>query len=994
MTNTQDLTAGHRAFLTPGVIVMVPQSDHFLSLLFRVTSKCKTLLLKLVTPLLSVRLPLLRVNRASTFTLAIVLLLTLTRKHTLANMEWRMLDQALIQEESLREQGTESLKSAIKKYEKMLLLRRAVEDRAGEAVLLDQIGAAYDHLGEKQQALHYFIQALSLLHALGDGKGEARAAVRISDTYREIGDMKKALVYLDIALQVNRASYERAGEAAVLTALGNQYNTLGETERALGYYNKALGLWRAVADRSGEASTLGKMGKAYMLEGQPQKALVYFEQALTLHRTVGDRRNEAYVLHNISWAYHALKNEPKTFDYNNQALSLMQTVGDRRGEAAIFTNMGWVHEQSGNPQKALDYYNRALPLMQATGDWNGEANTLYRLANVERDQSQLSKARSHIEAALSVTQSVRSTVTSGELRASYSATIKRYHEFHIDLLFRLHERSPSEGYDAEALRANEHARARGLLDLLAEAQVDIRKGVDTDLLNRERELQRLITAKTDLRIRLLNGKHTEQQVRDAAQELADLVSAYREIETKIRASSPHYAALTQPQTLTLVEIQQLLDADTILLEYALGDSRSFVWLVTPNSIRSYKLDKRSVIEAAVERVYELLTARTKKIPNETSRQQKARIAKADLEYGHAAGNLSRILLGPVTAQLGTKRLLIVSDEALQNIPFAALPELSGARHDPTGVNHQRTTSSYHPLILKHEIVNLPSVSTLALLRRDLIGRKPPGKTVAVFADPVFEATDLRVNQKTWLPSAASKQQYHPSIAAKNRMESVAENSDDGQKLRAIRDYLRRVGLTEEEQPLARLSYSRKEALAIASLVPEAQRNILLDFEVNYHAVTNTQLAEYRFVHFATHGVLDPQEPELSGILLSLVDKEGRPQENGILRLGDVYNLSLPVELVALSACETALGKRVKGEGLVGLTRGFMYAGAPRVLASLWKVHEVATADLMKLFYEGMLGPQKLRPAAALREAQKRMWQREPHGSPFFWAAFVLQGEWR
>ena len=189
-------------------------------------------------------------------------------------------------------------------------------------------------------------------------------------------------------------------------------------------------------------------------------------------------------------------------------------------------------------------------------------------------------------------------------------------------------------------------------------------------------------------------------------------------------------------------------------------------------------------------------------------------------------------------------------------------------------------------------------------------------------------------------------------------------------------------------------YSRKEALAIASLVPEARRNIVLDFEVNYDAVTNTQLSEYQFVHFATHGVLDPQEPELSGILLSLVDKEGRPQENGILRLGDVYNLNLPVELVSLSACDTALGKRVKGEGLVGLTRGFMYAGAPRVLASLWKVEEVATADSMKLFYEGMLGPQKLRPAAALREAQKRMWQRDPNGSPFYWAAFVLQGEWR
>jgi CHAT domain-containing protein len=164
--------------------------------------------------------------------------------------------------------------------------------------------------------------------------------------------------------------------------------------------------------------------------------------------------------------------------------------------------------------------------------------------------------------------------------------------------------------------------------------------------------------------------------------------------------------------------------------------------------------------------------------------------------------------------------------------------------------------------------------------------------------------------------------------------------------------------------------------------------------VNYHAITATQLGEYRYLHFATHAWIDTSQPELSGILLSLVDKEGRPQQNGILRLGDIYNLNLPVELVTLSACETALGQSVKGEGMIGLTRGFMYAGVPRVLASLWKVEDIATAELMKLFYEGMLGPKSLSPAAALREAQKQMYEKDREASPFYWAGFVLQGEWR
>jgi CHAT domain-containing protein len=212
--------------------------------------------------------------------------------------------------------------------------------------------------------------------------------------------------------------------------------------------------------------------------------------------------------------------------------------------------------------------------------------------------------------------------------------------------------------------------------------------------------------------------------------------------------------------------------------------------------------------------------------------------------------------------------------------------------------------------------------------------------------------------------------------------------------KAIRDYLLRTSVVEEGQPLARLPYSRKEALTIASLVPEGQRKIALDFDVNYQAATDAGLGEYRFVHFATHGLLDTRHPELSGILLSLVDREGRPQENGILRLGDVYNLKLPVEMVSLSACETALGKPVRGEGLVGLTRGFMYAGASRVLASLWKVEEEPTAELMASVYEGVLGERKLRPAAALRRAQIKMWRDPNRRSPYYWGAFVLQGEWR
>jgi CHAT domain-containing protein len=193
--------------------------------------------------------------------------------------------------------------------------------------------------------------------------------------------------------------------------------------------------------------------------------------------------------------------------------------------------------------------------------------------------------------------------------------------------------------------------------------------------------------------------------------------------------------------------------------------------------------------------------------------------------------------------------------------------------------------------------------------------------------------------------------------------------------------------------LPRLPGTRREASGIAALVPEADRIQALDFDATRAVLTGPDAGQYRIIHLATHGLLNTTHPELSGIVLSLVDRQGKPQ-NGFLRLYEIYNLKLGADLVVLSACQTGLGKEIQGEGLVGLTRGFMYAGAPRVLASLWKVDDRATAELMKRLYGTMLGPNPLPPAAALRAAQIEMWKTKGFENPYYWAAFTLQGEWR
>ena len=449
-----------------------------------------------------------------------------------------------------------------------------------------------------------------------------------------------------------------------------------------------------------------------------------------------------------------------------------------------------------------------------------------------------------------------------------------------------------------------------MLDLLSEARVDIRQGVDAGLLQRELRLRQLLEDKQSAEIRLLAGGDDGERASVLQKELAALRTEYQQVEAQVRADSPRYAELSQPQPLGLSAIQkEVLDPDTVLLEYAIGAQRSYLWAVTSSRLTSIELAGRGEVEALAVRLYRTITGRRPSAPD---------------DYQKTGWALSKILLGPVQDQIGNKRLLIVGDGALQIVPFAALPS--------PGMD------SYEPLIVRHEIVSVPSASTLAFLRRDFTGRHPAPKKLAVFADPVFEREDDRIvrtvapAENASQPSAAPLPQRVPETAS---AESLAIGT------------LRGIGLE-------RLPFSRKEAEAVLRLTSPQSRFAALDFMANRSTATSPELGRYQIVHFATHGVVNDAHPELSGIVLSLFDNKGAP-EDGFLRLNDLFNLKLNAGLVVLSACQTGLGKEVRGEGLIGLARGFMYAGVPRVVVSLWSINDQATSEEMRRFYEGVLG---------------------------------------
>jgi CHAT domain-containing protein/Tfp pilus assembly protein PilF len=869
-------------------------------------------------------------------------------------------------------QGQGEPHRALEYFSQSLPLLRKSGDRRGLAIILNNIGMLYVELGEHQTALNYYNEALPLNQATGDRQSESITLVNFGALYEAGGDYESALNYDTRALDLSRVIGHRRGEGIALNNIGGIYNSLNDPQKALEYLNQALPIMQALGEKSVSGRIINNIGLAYSSLADNEKALEYFNRALTLMHEVGDRRGESQALGNIGTIYDSLGDQKKALEYYEQALPIKRETEDRRGEALILNYLGSTTTSLGDNQKALNYYNQALVLSQAVKDRHLEAASLRGVARSERNLGNLAKARERIETALSLIETTRARFVNADLRTSYFASVQEYYDLEIDVLMRLHQSQPAGGFDAAAVETSERARSRSLLELLSESRADIRQDVDQTLLQRERLLQQSINAKAERQTQLLNRKHTDEEAAVFQQEIEELLSQYHEVQARIRTNSPRYAALTQPVSFSLKEIQQqLLDPDTLLLEYRLGDEGSFLWAVTKNSLASFPLPKRTEVEVAARRVYDLLTARNQRVKFETTDERKARIARADADFAGAAKSLSEMLLSPVAAQLGTKRLLIVSDGALNYIPFAALPSPSNAQ--------QPAVAGPQPLIAEHEIVNLPSALSLAIQRRELTGRKPAAKTLAVFADPVFDKDDERVK--------TSKSTNRPPT------QTVASNTQNPTRSVSL-DVLHSAqdtGVGDASVKIQRLTYTRREAKQITALVPQSARKEALDFDANRAAATNPELSQYRYVHFATHGFLNSVHPELSGIVLSLVDADGVDQD-GFLRSYEIFNLKLPAELVVLSGCRTGLGKEIKGEGLVGLTRGFMYAGAARVLVSLWDISDEASAKLMTELYREMLGKERLHPAAALRGAQIKIWKEEQYRAPYYWAPFVLQGE--
>jgi CHAT domain-containing protein len=857
--------------------------------------------------------------------------------------------------------------AAIESLEEALAIWQRLGDLAQQSSALQHAANSFQKLGRLEEAVECAEQALALAREAGSREGELWALLAYSVPQYFQNRLQPALQANERALELARGLRERTGEAEALSNLFTVHYGRGDLQAGVDVLHEALAVSRALNSRFLEAINLNSLGVTYNSLSDPGRARRYLEQALALCRLLGDRAGEAIVLGNLAAGLRLEGEYASAISYMEQSLATREALGDRRGQARNLTSLGNLHLLSGDPGRAREYFERSRALNEAdhevealilyadlsaalaAGDLDRARElavrgvevsaratgvpspaTVHRLARVERTAGELETADEVVELALEVLESQRTQLLSQELRTLLLASSREIYGFHAEVLMARHAARPAAGFDRRAFEAAERARARGLLELIAESRADIREGVDPTLLDRERELRDRLSKAT---ARALRGRPAEADKAAAEaqrRELEDLTTELERLEAEIRKRSPRYAALARPEPITVPALQALLDDDTQLVEYALGNDASHAWVVGRRSLVSAALPPRAAIEDAAQRVLAAMESESAGAPA-------------------AAAELSRMVLAPLGPHLTGRRLLVVADGALQYVPFAALPR----------------PGSTEALVVRHELVSLPSASTVPLLRAARPARAAASRTVAVLADPVFDAGDERLGR-----SATPR----------------AEARLGGRLTRASED----AGLAG---PIPRLPFTRREAQAILAAVPAGSSRAALGFEASRETLLDPEMGRYRVIHLATHGFLNASRPELSGVLLSLVDREGRPQP-GFLTAADAHNLKLSADLVVLSGCRTAMGKQVNGEGIVGLTRGFMYAGADRVLASIWRVDDAATAALMSRFYSAMLGPRRLSPAAALRTAQLELMKQPRYRHPFFWAAFQLQGEWR
>jgi CHAT domain-containing protein len=887
------------------------------------------------------------------------------------------------------ENRLEKSAAALKKLSAALTLFEKINDLHGQATALFHL--AYingNEFGYKNQALEFYEKALSIWSKIDDEAGKAICLTHFADEMRDYDNPEKprnyyverSLDYFNEAILLDKKINSKSDEALALSFLCRLYNDNQGFQKGFDSCRESL---RIVGntDPLTDYRIYTNLASLYNNSGDPENALKFNQTALERLAMVKDYLSSmryAFVKSNIGGILTTQKKFDEAEQSLQEALRITEQIKRPLYSGYILVRLSTIKYETGNFEESLKYalkgvayyrevdpvkrqfalnalgksyfalgqidgarkaYAEAIEVNRLNNDRYAEAESLFNLAQLEKQAGNFETAHQNIELAINNSELLRSQFLGKNQRTSYLAILKKYYELEIELLVKLQEENPGADFLEQAWQKHEKIRARSLLENFIESGLNLSEIAPPGFFAQEQLLLEAIANSELKRADALKAKNPVQQ-KEAEAVLHKNLDEYQILQEQVRQNNPKFSAINQLSNFTLADAAKLIDDDTAILEFALGESQSYVWIIRKSAFKLVKLPSKNIINQSAHEFYLALTDRE---------------AKGDKTIIEKSKNLSRQVLQPLAEELqNMKRLVVITDGGLQSIPFSALT--------------LTPDTAYQPLVSKTEIVNAPSFSSLVFLSENKANRqKSPDKLLAIFADPIFQDDDERFSLNK--PS-------NPKVP------QIPAESSENLSL-ALRDF----GIDR----LARLPFSGIEAREIRKLAP-LQTFLALGTDASRQKFLGGEFNSYQILHFATHGFLNQQNPELSGLVLSLYDEKRNPQ-NGFLRMIDLYSMHLNADLVVLSACQTGLGKETDGEGIIGLTSGFMYAGASGIVSSLWKVEDAATAELMKRFYSAIL-KDKMTPSAALRIAQYELSQIPRFKNPRNWSGFTLNGEWR
>lgn len=768
--------------------------------------------------------------------------------------------------------------------------------------------------------------------ALDDRRGLAQADIAAAHAKAALSDHAGAMQLYRSAAKGFPNDIDSHLRGTLLSGLAHVYEELGDLDAALVSRQDSIASFKTAGDRFAAFVNLSRLARLRALRGETVEANAAFEEVGSLADGI-----DPYT-RNLNAIFHAEMliasgDHRRSLEILLRSEPYFQDARLDRELAMIYRLKGMIALANEDSSAAIPLLRKALEVFVSIKDHLSASDVEYLLAKSFYSQGQSDLAYPHLINSVDTGKSIVDSLQNSRARKHFLSQVSERYEMLIDHLM---SGSYSNASSDKALLAAEERKARSIVEsIVQQGSTAIPNSHDPKIGQALLDLHR---AKDSL-ASLLASSSDENEKAKASERVTSIELQLEEFIAE-RASDSRLQNLRLAKP-AISEMQAQLSRDEVFLVYALTSEQGYLWLLSNSGFEGFKLGSRTRLEALIATLIEAVQSRA--VPGgESIGEHRRRIAEADASYAESARELSNVILGPVAEKIKGKRLIVVPDGKLNYFPISALP-MPGAESDD-------------PILLTNEVIYQPSAQTYALLKKIGQERKDEQtKDLLVFSDPVFNPSDERLTGI-----------------------EVAQTSDEPYRFR----------LVESFSSLSRLPSSKTEAEMVSNAVGSA--DLFLGFDATRERLLSTNLADYKVVHLATHGFLDPERPELSSLVLSRYDRSGKPIDESI-RMHDIYSMKLNADLVVLSACQTGTGKEIKGEGVMGLNTAFLQAGARSVVSTLWQVEDNAANELMKEFY-GRMVSEGMSPSAALRAAQIKLYNDPQFRSPFFWAAFTVHGD--